>query len=312
MSAEVDIIIPVYNAAGTIRDTLVSIAEQTALSRLRLIVINDASTDGTLSVITRTLKEFPQLDRRTVLSSLPERSGPACAYNEGLKIVSSEWIGRCDADDTIPSDAVDRLLTYASNTMADIVCGAINVDNGRSRHVENPVILNGLNKIPLTTVNFSLCNKIFRRSLLYCAPDGRRLSDLPGINCWEDLSLTSRLMALPGCRMALLEGNPIYNYNRFAGAGSLTRSSREYILRQHMDCADQLTEWFRANCLDDIYHEFLMRLRFFAKVKMLRGAGAISRIKEWRHTYPETKSYIMDMKADMNLPLRIAFRLLSL
>ena len=144
------------------------------------------------------------------------------------------------------------------------------------------------------------------------APDGKPLSVLPGINCWDDVSFVARLMAIPGCHVEELSGKAVYRYNRHSGQTSLSRTSRQYQLDQHIQCALQLTEWFQANRLSAIYEPFILRLKFLAKVKLLRGQGAVGRIGEWRKTFPETSAYIMGMSPDMSLPLRMAFRLISL
>ena len=308
----VDIIMPVYNGEATIGAAIESVAAQTVAHRCRLIIVDDASTDSTLDVVQRYMIAMPALAERCKVVALGTNRGAAEAYNAGLKSGNSHWIARCDADDEMMPDAIERMLAKADKTGADIIVGATLKVDGERHTTLRPDISGGLNSMPIDTVNFSLCNKLVKRTLLVQAPDGKTLSVLQGINCWDDLSLVARLAALPGCRMVELEGEPVYRYNRHSGQTTLSRTDRQYQLEQHMECALRLTRWFDNNGLSAIYEPFLIRLKFLSKVKLLRGQGAYSRIAEWRTTFPETSAYIMKMSPDMSLPLRIVFRLLSL
>lgn len=309
--AKVDIIIPVYNAESTIADCLRSVMNQTIAIDCRTIVVDDGSTDSTPDLIQEFLMSYPQFAERCEIITFCRNRGAAEAYNAGLSAGRSEWIARCDADDILVPDAVERLLILGEKNGADIVAGSIEEWDGSRKRTLHPTISKGLNKTPIDTVNFSLCNKLVRRTLLLRAPDGKPLSDLPGINCWEDLSLTARLLALPGCRVETLGGEPIYCYRRTGKSAGLSRRSREYLLEQHLRCALELTEWFEANGLSAIYSPFIDRLKFKAKIKILQGKGAFGRIKEWREIFPETSASIMKMSPDMSLPLRVAFSLLA-
>lgn len=310
--AKVDIIIPAYNAALTIEDTLRSVMEQTALPDCRVIVVDDGSTDATPDVVNAFLLDHYHFAERCSVISLGRNEGCAEAYNIGVNAGHSEWIARCDADDCMMPYSIERLLSLGEKSGADIVAGSMTIEEDGKRKVLAPVIDKGLRSMPLDTVNFSLCNKLIRRTLLLRAPDGRPVSVLPGINCWDDLSMLSRLLAIPGCTTATLGGDPVYLYRRGKNAESLTRSERVYILKQHIMCARALAKWFEANDLDGLNREFIERLKFLSKVKLLQGSGAISRIGQWRKIFPETSRYIMSMKPDLNLPMRAIFRLLSL
>ena len=49
--AQISVIMPAYNAAQTIRQTIESVLKQT-FSDFELIVVNDGSTDGTFTILT--------------------------------------------------------------------------------------------------------------------------------------------------------------------------------------------------------------------------------------------------------------------
>lgn len=307
LDGHIGIIIPAYNAERTIGRAIRSVAAQTLRHNdIRLIIIDDASTDDTLSEITRALYDFPFLEQRTIVITLEHNSGAAAAYAEGLRHAGNvEWMARLDADDAFAPDALSRLLSLAKESGADIIAGAYE-ERGKTYRPQG----GDLNNLALTTANFSLCNKIFRRELLNDAPNGRPLSTVPGIDCWDDLSLSSRLMALG--KTAILDGQPIYHYT--FTPGSLSRSAREKILTQRMACAEMLTAWFEANALADEFRPFILRMQFIAKAKMLSGAGRAERLEQWLTTFPDTTSEIMSpdvMSPHISLPLRLIFRGIS-
>lgn len=312
---DVDIIMPLYNAADTVGRALTSIAAQTVLDRIHLIIVDDGSTDGSLAAVADTLVSLPLLEERTEIIALGINVGASASYRAGLNAARGSWISRCDDDDFLMPDAIERLLARALNSGADIVAGPIERHDGSNRpKLLKPRFAKGLNGMALDTANFSLCNKLIRRSLIFNAPDGSPLAPLQDINCWDDLSFIARLLALPGVKTAVVGTQPVYIYNVSPHTTSLSRSGREYVLAQHIQCAMMLQQWFESNNLAATFQPFLLRLKFVAKVKLLRGRGRFQRIREWQKTFPETTRHIMSrrvMGPDVSFPLRLIFRLIA-
>ena len=104
----VSILIPVYNASETILRALDSAQSQT-LDDVEILVIDDASTDRTADVVlARSLA-----DPRIRLYRLAVNGGPAVARNAGLDLATGEWIALLDADDTMESDRIEKLVSRA-------------------------------------------------------------------------------------------------------------------------------------------------------------------------------------------------------
>lgn len=101
----VSIIIPAYNAAKHIRDTIDSALSQVH-QPIEILVVDDGSTDNTLEVINR---YFP--DRVTVFRQ--ENKGAAAARNMGVANSNGKYVQFLDADDLLPptkiSDQVKRI-----------------------------------------------------------------------------------------------------------------------------------------------------------------------------------------------------------
>ncbi|MCB9845777.1 MAG: glycosyltransferase [Phycisphaeraceae bacterium] len=93
------IVIPAFNAAGTIGDTLASIAAQSHAPH-EVIVVDDGSTDQTARVAAR---------HSGVRVIRQANTGLAGARNRGLRSVCSQAVTFLDADDTIKPEFVERM-----------------------------------------------------------------------------------------------------------------------------------------------------------------------------------------------------------
>ena len=104
--ALIDVLIPVYNAADTVAQAVLTIQAQT-IRDIRILLINDGSTDGSLKVMQGIAGRD---DRVTVLDK--ENSGVVDALNLGLAHCTAEVIARHDADDLASPDRFERQLAY--------------------------------------------------------------------------------------------------------------------------------------------------------------------------------------------------------
>ena len=80
---KVSLVIPCYNAAATIEKAVSSALMQTI--PVRVIVVDDCSTDTSFDILTRLAAQYPQLTVR-----LQDRNGgPGAARNAGLSLVQT-------------------------------------------------------------------------------------------------------------------------------------------------------------------------------------------------------------------------------
>lgn len=89
----ISVVIPAWQAAATLAETLASIAAQTRTAD-EVIVVDDGSTDGTADVA-RAAMPGARLLRRT-------HGGAASALNAGLAAAGGELLAMLDADDLWP------------------------------------------------------------------------------------------------------------------------------------------------------------------------------------------------------------------
>lgn len=91
----VSILMPCYNSEATITASIQSVLKQSFLT-WELIVVDDASTDHTATIVSQLAKA----DRRIKFIQLPSNSGsPVVPRNTGLKAASGEYIAFLDSDD---------------------------------------------------------------------------------------------------------------------------------------------------------------------------------------------------------------------
>ncbi len=88
----VSVIMPAYNRADLIHESIKSVLDQT-FKDFELIIINDGSTDNTLSVV-----ESFASDSRVVIINQPN-VGEGGARNTGLAAAQGDFIGFLDSDD---------------------------------------------------------------------------------------------------------------------------------------------------------------------------------------------------------------------
>lgn len=111
----VSIVVPVYNAAPFLRPTLDSICNQTHRN-LEIILVNDGSKDESPAI----LDEYAARDVRIKVIH-KENQGGAAARNDGLDVVTGEFVQVLDADDLFEPDMVETMLSRALKHKADVV-----------------------------------------------------------------------------------------------------------------------------------------------------------------------------------------------
>lgn len=108
----VSVIITCYNYADYVEEAIKSIQQQT-YKNIELIVIDDGSTDNSLSII----KKYKDVAR--IISR--ENKGIVYTRNEGIKVANGEFICFLDADDYFNPDYIERSVKAAKRYKADVM-----------------------------------------------------------------------------------------------------------------------------------------------------------------------------------------------
>ncbi len=114
-SPPITVVMPVYNAERYLARALESVLGQ-SFGEFELIVIDDGSTDSSLSL----LKRYERHDLRLRLLSRENR-GLVATLNEGLELARGEFVARMDADDlSLPRRFEQQIAFMDANP--EVVC----------------------------------------------------------------------------------------------------------------------------------------------------------------------------------------------
>lgn len=102
---QASIIIPTYNRANVIENSIRSVLNQ-SYTEYELLVVDDGSTDDTESVI----ESFQ--DERIRYIKLPENKGVAAARNEGIRQAKYDYIAFQDSDDYWKENKLEKQMAF--------------------------------------------------------------------------------------------------------------------------------------------------------------------------------------------------------
>jgi glycosyltransferase involved in cell wall biosynthesis len=113
------VLIPIFNEEKTIRQVLIAIAAQKVGGvDIEVVVIDDASTDGTSEI----LKECAQLYNRLV--TFKRNSGKGAAVIAGLRAATGDYVVVQDADLEYSPDEYVKLVKPVLSFGSDLVIGS--------------------------------------------------------------------------------------------------------------------------------------------------------------------------------------------
>ncbi len=139
------IIIPCFNAAETILETLRSLQAQT-VSNWEAICVDDGSTDATTQIIAAVRASDP----RIVLVHNP-RKGPSAARNHGaLTLAMGEIIAFCDADDLWAARKLAELNAEFSDHSVDAAFGKV------AFFRDHPSVVSATSTVPSTPLHIPM------------------------------------------------------------------------------------------------------------------------------------------------------------
>ncbi len=230
----VSVVIPAYNAEGTLQRMLDSVLGQT-WQQMQVILVDDGSTDGTLQAARRAAENDPRL---TVVAG--ESLGVSATRNTGLALCKGKYIRFVDADDTLPADSMEKMVRRAEQDGSDLVIGGYDQYFGEKRSYHN--LAGRDDTVPCDGVMDHLCghansyfygvlwNKLFLRETV--EREGCRFQE--DLTWGEDFAFVMDYMA--GVSRISFMNESLYHYRRTAGSTSV---------RQVIDCVKHPAENIR-------------------------------------------------------------------
>lgn len=248
------IVVPVFNREHLVRPTLDSIAAQT-LRPLRIILVDNNSTDGTLETLRQWKREVETPTFAVdILSETTQ--GAAAARECGLRQVTTEYTMFFDSDDLMaPVHAALAVDAFRRNPDVDLIGWDVSVGNASGRFVgkvmrfyDTDVQWHNIMHGSLATQRYAARTSLFRHA------GGWN----PEVRGWDDIELGLRI----------LSGNP--KILKLTGEPTVIwRAHKDSISRQ--DFASQSDVWEHA--LEVMRAESHPRLRRYVGLKVAILAG---------------------------------------
>ena len=193
----VSVIVPTYNGGKTIAKCLDSLLGQSQ-RRIRIICVNDGSTDNTLRII----KKYRRKNRRIRIIN-QKNQGRAAARNAGLRAVRTKYVMFCDDDDLYEESMCENMIDVIEKSKADFAVCGINViykaheEMRESDEKYYKLYFDGLQEVNdgiINKIDASVCNKIFRMSIIreneISFPDGLNNEDYYFCNAYMSVAKT--------------------------------------------------------------------------------------------------------------------------
>ena len=212
--APVAVVIPCFQARGTLRRALDSVLHQTLPPR-ELIAVDDASSDGTWEELQRLQGELGA--RRLKLVRLERNRGPATARNTGWDAARADLVAFLDADDSWHPHKLEAQLRFMQAHPDVTACGHERVIAPQELPRSAPPA-----EVPVTWIGFR--DLLWRNQIMTSSAMVRREARFrfaEGQRYMEDHRLWLE-MAQAGCRIARLETALAAHHKPAFGAAGLS------------------------------------------------------------------------------------------
>jgi glycosyltransferase involved in cell wall biosynthesis len=121
---QISVLMSVFNGESFLRESIDSILQQ-SFTDFEFIIINDYSTDSTLSILTS------YSDYRIKIVNNDFNIGLTKSLNKGLKLALGKYIARIDADDIAYKNRLENQFNFLEKNKEIAILGTQAITNGR-------------------------------------------------------------------------------------------------------------------------------------------------------------------------------------
>jgi glycosyltransferase involved in cell wall biosynthesis len=136
----VSVLMPVYNGSVFVAEAIDSILNQ-SYQNLELIIVDDKSTDDTVSILKKYQKKYPKKIKTVFLK---KNQGSTYATNTAFKLSKGEFIAIMDSDDISHPKRLEKQVAFLSKKPDVIVVG------GQAKVIDKTGSIVGEKTFPLT------------------------------------------------------------------------------------------------------------------------------------------------------------------
>ena len=118
----VSIIVPVYNVAPYVEDSIRSVMRQTYDGKMECIVVDDCGTEDSMSIVEKVIEDYNGPITFKILHHTHNR-GLSAARNTGMDAATGDYLSFLDSDDELTDDCIERLVEPLNKEWYDMVVG---------------------------------------------------------------------------------------------------------------------------------------------------------------------------------------------
>lgn len=236
------VIIPVYNAEGTLRRCLDSLVGQ-QFSNYELLLINDGSTDGSDAICREYASTYS-----CVRYFAKENGGVSSARNLGLEQAKGEYILFVDSDDYVSEDYFALLSHTLESNAVDLLMFGYRNFGGASTEWDTGVFCEETESGVAKRISFAVCQYLF--SSLLSKAFKRQIIERDNIRFSNDLAIGEDQAFIFTYAMHIRSIGSIENhlYNVDVSDGnSLSRKARPYLTEQLMEVNRRMYAAYRVS-----------------------------------------------------------------
>ena len=240
MAVSISVIIPVYNGEKYLARSIGSVLEQ-SVSDIEVLLLDDGSTDDSLSMIQDYQKKYPNIIKAFSHSNI----GVANTRNKGVTLASGKYVMFLDQDDFFDPEYMQTFLEAAEENDADVVIGGYKRPDkdGRVRIIVRPT-----NEEYIKYKNLQAWAKIHRTEFLR-----ENNIVLFANSIGEDIPFTLRENALAKKSVVI----DYIGYNWFINEGSVTHTIQTG-LERNIEGIRNLLEEIHLTKVDDPLFEYIV------------------------------------------------------
>jgi glycosyltransferase involved in cell wall biosynthesis len=164
----VSIVVPIYNAEMFLARCVESLLSQ-SYDSTEIILVNDGSADESANICRR----YSRKSKKVKIINQPNK-GVSSARNHGIKRATGKYLVFVDADDTMDSDGIEKLVYTIEQYRADIVSAPIKYitkNAQKTKHNDSnmiePLVAKGSEIVSnyfSIRAGVSACSRIYRRA----------------------------------------------------------------------------------------------------------------------------------------------------
>ena len=239
---KVSIVMTAYNMEQYIEEAMMSCLNQTYRD-IELIVVEDCSTDSTLTVI----RNVAEKDSRVKIVKHETNLGAGMGRRDGINAATGDYFITIDADDWLDEDFIEALAKRAQESGADIVSGGITVERGEGyweKTCYGDVVTTGLDKVKkfwgekIVFMNNKIIRTSLREKIQYC--HRRFIEDTPTIIPMLHLANQVDYVSNTGYHYRMQDDSLTHKADPF-----------KYALYRALCCMD-LIDYFKENNAEDV------------------------------------------------------------